>query len=130
MLGGGHGWLQGRYGKMADNLISARVVLANGTAITVSEGENADLFWGLKGAGHNVGIVTSFQYKIHDRTPENENWAMDMMVFTQENLETVFQVANGMLGHNVPVELPHLSMWVFMPNVDPIKVSLRMIRYL
>src|SRR5690349_13601710 len=50
MLGGGHGILQGQYGFLADNLVSARVVLANGTAISVSGAEHADLFWGLRGA--------------------------------------------------------------------------------
>lgn len=44
ILGGGHGWNQGRYGLAADQLVSARMVLANGTAITVSEDSNPDLF--------------------------------------------------------------------------------------
>jgi FAD/FMN-containing dehydrogenase len=64
MLGGGHGLLQGHYGLLSDNLISARMVLANGTAVTVSSESNPDLFWAIRGAGHNFGIVTEFEYKI------------------------------------------------------------------
>ena len=121
MLGGGHGILQGRHGLMADNLISARLVLADGKAITVSEKENADLLWGLKGAGQNFGIVTSFEYKIYDRTPENENWAYHIMIFTGEQLEDLYEVLNSQLGSEV--ELFHFSFFAFVPDIDPNKVS-------
>lgn len=121
MLGGGHGWLQGQYGLMADNLISARLVLANGSAITVSETEHSDLFWALRGAGHNYGIVTSFDYKIYDRTKANEQWTMDMMIYTGDKLEEVFEEANRLLA-DPPVELAWFAMITSMPDIDPEKV--------
>jgi FAD/FMN-containing dehydrogenase len=58
-LGGGNGRYQGFYGLIGDNFVTLNVVLANGTAITVSESSNPDLLWVRKGAGHNFGIVTS-----------------------------------------------------------------------
>lgn len=67
ILGGGHGWLQGRYGLEADQLISTRLVLANGTVTTVSEESNPDLFWAIRGAGHNFGFVTQAKMRIYDR---------------------------------------------------------------
>ncbi|KAI0126049.1 hypothetical protein BJ170DRAFT_725845 [Xylariales sp. AK1849] len=56
-FGGGHGWLQGRYGLGVDNsIIEAHVVLAYGSLITSSEDPYPDMFWELRGAGHNSGI--------------------------------------------------------------------------
>lgn len=68
-LGGGLGWLRNKYGMSCDNLISVDMVTADGDFLTASETENEDLFWALKGGGGNFGIVTSFQYQLHEVGP-------------------------------------------------------------
>ncbi|KAF2237159.1 Glucooligosaccharide oxidase [Viridothelium virens] len=118
MLGGGHGWLQGQYGLMADSLLTARVVLANGTAVSVSDTQHPDLFWALKGAGHNFGIVTSFTYRTFD-PPEHAGFAHARYIFTQDKLEDVFSTANEWIrAKDRPVELTHYGVIAFNPEID------------
>jgi FAD/FMN-containing dehydrogenase len=68
-LGGGIGWLGGKHGLACDNLLSVDIVTADGRLRTASPSEHADLFWAVRGGGANVGIVTSFEYRLHEVGP-------------------------------------------------------------
>lgn len=98
-LGGGHSLLQGQYGFSADNLVSARLILANGTAITVSGTENPHLFWAIRGAGHNFGIVASFEVNVYD-IPEGEAglWTFTILTLPGSVLEDFFMTWNKLEG--------------------------------
>jgi FAD/FMN-containing dehydrogenase len=64
-LGGGYGYLSGKYGLALDNLLSAEVVTADGRVLRASADEYPDLYWALRGGSGNFGVVTSFELKLH-----------------------------------------------------------------
>ncbi len=90
-MGGGIGPLTGEHGLVLDALLSADMVTAAGTVVTASATKNPDLFWGLRGAGFNYGIVTRATYRIYDGTADGNVFNADMS-FPGELNGTIFQV--------------------------------------
>ncbi|KAJ5500217.1 FAD linked oxidase N-terminal [Penicillium expansum] len=115
-LGGGHGWLQGHHGLVSDQFVSMKVVLANGTLKTINK--NSDLWWAMKGAGHNFGIVTSLTSKIYDIV--HSDWAIETITLSGDKVEAAYEVANEYLLKNgtQPADLINWSYWMNIPDLD------------
>ena len=91
-LGGGYGWLTGKYGLSIDCLAEAQLVLANGQIVRASESENSDLFWAVCGAGQNFGVATEFVLRAY---PQGEIWCGLVMFDTQpETISKIVDVIN------------------------------------
>ena len=99
-LGGGYGWLSGRYGLTIDSLLQVQIVLADGSIKTASKDENPDLFWAVRGAGHAFGVVTEFVFKTHEQ--KHEVWAGQMIWPASTKLDAVVDFANGLLAKSDP----------------------------
>ncbi|KAI1110403.1 putative FAD-dependent oxygenase [Nemania sp. NC0429] len=115
-LGGGRGWLQGHYGLVADQLVSVNIVLADGSQQTVSGNASSDLFWALKGAGHNFGIITSVTSKVYDI--QYTDWAVNTLIFAGDKVGAVYETANKYLM-NQPANIINWSYWLNIADIDP-----------
>ncbi|PZG01959.1 FAD-binding oxidoreductase, partial [Nonomuraea aridisoli] len=95
-LGGGYGPLSGRFGLALDNLLSADVVLADGTVVTADAEREPDLFWALRGGGGNFGLVTSMRVRLH-RVP---TLLSGMVLFPWDQAGTVLAGLSDVLAES------------------------------
>lgn len=115
------GRYQGFYGLLADNIVDADLVLANGSTITVSSSSHSDLLWALKGAGHNFGIVTRFTLKTYQSPAQD--WYFAQFVFTQDKLETLVTQVNKMMNNGTqPKELMNYYLYAWNPAISTTEV--------
>ncbi|TFK43273.1 hypothetical protein BDQ12DRAFT_731314 [Crucibulum laeve] len=96
LLGGGYGWLSAAHGLVIDNLVQATLVTADGSSITASETENADLFFGIRGGGCNFGVATEFVLKLY---LQRRTVYSGVMVFAPPALEKLVAVTKEWFSH-------------------------------
>jgi FAD/FMN-containing dehydrogenase len=105
-LGGGMGWLTRKYGLTIDNLESAQVVTASGEVLQASAAEHPDLFWAIRGGGGNFGVVTSFEFRLHEVHPTVQFamffWGLDqgreVLAAAREIIPALPRDANAVVG--------------------------------
>ncbi|KAJ6114848.1 hypothetical protein N7486_000626 [Penicillium sp. IBT 16267x] len=90
-LGGGFGWLTGRHGLVIDNLLSVKMVLADGHVVTASVAENQDLFWAVRGAGQSFGVATEFMLRAHR---QRSSIYGGLIYFSPDRLAAIVDFAN------------------------------------
>ena len=119
-LGGGQSWLTGKYGFTIDNLLSIDIVTADGQLHHASADENPELFWAVRGAGHNFGVATSFEYRLHpvhtvlgglllypfDRTGEVLRFYREFSASQPDELTTYAAIMTGPDGNLVTAIIP------------------------
>ncbi|KAG4217861.1 hypothetical protein PC116_g33659 [Phytophthora cactorum] len=105
-----------------------RVALWDGSIIEVSATKNSDLFWAMRGAGHNFGIVLSFTYKTWPLQNNGLTYNADM-TFTNASLEGIFGVINDL----IPDQDPGLALDLFImtdPSTHEVSISLGIFQFL
>lgn len=121
-LGGGIGFYSGMYGAISDSLASVDMVIANGTLITASEHENKELFWAIKGAGFNFGVVTSFTYNTYDYPNAGQAMTADMTFPATQN-GTLWAFAKSWIGRQ-PKELSITFSILFDPASQQVTIPI------
>ena len=114
-LGGGVGYLARACGLTIDNLLSAEVVLADGSTVTASATEHGDLFWALRGGGGGCGVVTSFEFQLHAVGPE----VMTAQVFHRMDAAGEALRSYRDFMSEAPDEVACYPLFVNVPPVDP-----------
>ncbi len=119
-LGGGIGFLARSYGLAADNLVAVDVVTADGQLVRASERENVELFWALRGGGGNFGIVTNFEFQLHEVGPE----VMVAQAFHRiDDLGDVLRFHRDLMD-GAPDELACYAIPLHVPAAEPFPAEL------
>lgn len=115
------GRLMGRYGLMSDAMLHARVALWNGTIVDASEEFNSDLFWGLRGAGHNLGVVIESTYKTW---PDEGGMHYNAdMIFTDDSLDGVVDMYRQVVEEGLDPSLFLILAYIYDATANKVRRS-------
>lgn len=108
-FGAGLGRLQGKYGYLNDSMVSCKMVLADGSATLISQETNPDLFWAIRGAGHNFGIAIEATFQLYPQTNGGIHHCWDLG-FEIEKTERLFELLNH-VHLCMPADLAIFVLW-------------------
>jgi FAD/FMN-containing dehydrogenase len=111
-LGGGLGWLNGKFGLSCDNVLAFDVVTADTQVLKANSAENADLYWALRGGSGNFGAVTAFEYQLHSVGPAILG---GMIVFPRARAKEVLRTCLD-LSEAAPDELSTIGALLTLPD--------------
>ncbi|MEI9895999.1 MAG: FAD-binding oxidoreductase [Chthoniobacter sp.] len=112
-LGGGFGWLTRKHGLTSDNLVSARVVTADGQCLRASASSHPNLFWALRGGGGNFGVVTEFEFQLH---PVGPNVLTGLLFFPRSEAWSVLRKYREFVA-TAPDDL---TLWTVLRKAPPL----------
>jgi FAD/FMN-containing dehydrogenase len=112
-LGGGFGWLTRSFGMTVDSLLSAEIVTADGRRLHVSDKDEPDLFWAIRGGGGNFGVVTNFEFALHPVGPEVTAGLMIFPLAQAQKLMRQYRDFIGTIGDD-------LSVWAVLRKAPPL----------
>jgi FAD/FMN-containing dehydrogenase len=112
-LGGGFGWTTRKFGLTIDSLIAVSIVTAAGDIVKANAQENPDLFWAVRGGGGNFGVITEFEFKLHQVGPEV---LAGMVVHPLSDAKNVLKQYQAM----IEVMPDELTCWVVMRKAPPL----------
>jgi FAD binding domain/Berberine and berberine like len=121
-LGSGSGWLERSLGLTCDNLVSADLVTADGRLVRASETEEPELFWGLRGAGANFGIVTSLEFRLH---PVGPIVLGGMLLFPREKAAGLLRQYRDLM-RRAPDEFGGAIAWLTAPPEEFVPEDVRL----
>jgi len=121
-LGGGMGWLARRFGLACDNIASYEVVTADGATLRVSKSQHEDLFWGLRGGGGNFGVVTEFEFRLHE---VGTTALLIDHIFDLAEAPAAMRRWRDLLVNGVPAEATPTAWVGTMPDAPDVPVRLR-----
>jgi FAD/FMN-containing dehydrogenase len=114
-LHGGAGHLRRKYGLSIDNLLSVDIVTADGELRRASATENQDLFWAVRGAGSNFGVVTSFEFQAH---PVGPMVMVGAVFYPLEEIQTLLPAWRDYIS-SAPNELSTVALCWSVPPHEP-----------
>jgi FAD/FMN-containing dehydrogenase len=109
-FGAGLGRLQGKYGFLNDNMVSCKLVLADGTEVVASKDSHPDLFWGIRGAGHNFAIALEATFQVYPQAHGGIHHSWDLE-YTLDQCDDVFRTLNSVY-ETMPAELAIFVLWL------------------
>ena len=113
-LGGGIGWLMGKYGLIIDNVLAFEMVTAEGELLRASAVERPDLFWGLRGGGGNFGIVTAFELRLYPM----DQVLVGTFIYPVAQAGQAMRLYRDVTG-GAPDELAVMAVMTTMPEIGP-----------